>query len=450
MTTSHFPVVSPVRPPRPIALNNADPAPISEKIERSPAGGRDVSIAREALARIVRNGSVDVVWPHERVENVNGSKAPHVRVRIEKPGYGWKLALDPSYYLPAGFVQGHIRFEDGDMRALLELMSDAIGDAALPTIGDRLRAWMQPVQDLVWRTTNRTNSAKNVQFHYDLSNDFFERILDPLMQYSCAYFEPWDISLADAQERKIAHILAKLDIGAESTVLDIGSGWGALVARCAALTRRDVVGVTLSRQQLAYASRRWQAPNIQFLLQDYRDHSGRYDRIVSVGMLEHVNASRYDEYFARIRSLLAPGGTALVQTIAHRGPPSPINPWIRRHIFPGSYLPSLSQLTAAIERQGLWVLDCENIRLHYAKTLQAWHRRFEANQDEFAREYGDEFVRAWTFYLASCELGFRSMGLTVYQLLVASEPTAAPLARTYMFERERSLLRPSGSPRPAE
>ena len=261
------------------------------------------------------------------------------------------------------------------------------------------------------------------------------------MQYSCAYFDPWTLSLENAQKNKISHILSKLLIEDTSSVLDIGSGWGALAAQCTELTSNSVVGITISEKQIQYSQDRWQAPNLKFLLQDYRDHIGSYDRIVSVGMLEHVGPSNYAAYFSQIQRLLKPNGLALVHTIGRRGPPSPINPWIRRHIFPATYLPSLSQLTSAIEQQKLWILDCENVRLHYAKTLSEWAAKFSTKRQQFEKQFGPNFVRAWEYYLTACELGFRYQGLTVYQLQLARDPAAAPLTRRYMVEREQTVLR---------
>lgn len=396
-----------------------------------------------AIARLLKqhlkHGTLVLNWPTGTPEKIVASSEPLVSLHISKWSYKWKLLIYPNYALPEGYVNGDIEIEAGTLRQLLEMLTNSIPDDQYVSPSQLWLSKMEPAVDYIRSAGSRSRSSADVQFHYDLSNAFFEKMLDPLMQYSCAFFEPWDEPLENAQIHKIQHIMAKLQLKPSSSVLDIGSGWGSLANQIAKSTKGEVTGLTVSNQQLAYANSRWRRPNLHFVFEDYRDHPGQYDRIVSVGMLEHVGRHHYDDFFSKVRSLLKEDGVALIHTIGRRGPPTPINPWIRRHIFPGAYIPSLSQLSAVIERQGLWTLDCENLRFHYAKTLECWYQNILKHKDYVLDEFGERFFRAWEFYLLSCEQGFLNQGLTVYQLLVGITPDSAPLSRTYMFKEEERL-----------
>ena len=397
------------------------------------------------LGDVLASGTLEIRTPRGRSQVITRSGSPRYSVMLKRPGMSVALMLYPSYYLPKYYVDGSLEIEGGDLRGLLTILMSGLGDNRHLSIVEAARQRSQSLFDVLGRVGEIGRSRRDVQFHYDLSNDFFSGFLDSNMQYSCAYFDPWDTGLEAAQLRKMAHIAAKIDLKAGSRVLDIGCGWGGLAAFLARHHGVSVTGVTLSERQAAYARERWSRHAVEFRLEDYRQHDGRYDRIVSIGMLEHVGRDRYDEYFRRIGELLKDDGLALVHTIGRRGPPMHINPWIRRHIFPGSYLPSLSQLAAAVERQGLWLLDCENLRLHYARTLEHWWRRIEARRSEIIATFGAPFYRAWEFYLTASELGFVYQGLTVYQLLVARSPTAAPITRDFMWRAEAELNRRIGS-----
>jgi cyclopropane-fatty-acyl-phospholipid synthase len=310
---------------------------------------------------------------------------------------------------------------------------------------DRFRTAVQPVLDRIRGLQGLRKSARNVQYHYDLSNDFFSKFLGSTWQYSCAYFESGTEDLDSAQEAKMRHIAAKLDLQEAQNILDIGCGWGTLLDFVGSRYGIEGKGITLSREQLRFARENMNSGDIRFEFEDYRDVEGPFSRIVSVGMLEHVGRDHYGVFFRRVRDLLTNDGLALIHTIGRRGPPAPINTWIRRKIFPGAYLPSLSQLASAVEESGLWLADMENLSLHYAETLRQWQIALARHEDEIRAERGDEFYRAWETYLVLCEMGFRFSGLTVFQLLLKKRIGKTPFNRRYMFEEEERLKRTTAS-----
>jgi cyclopropane-fatty-acyl-phospholipid synthase len=303
------------------------------------------------------------------------------------------------------------------------------------------------IQGLVrgWsRANDAVRSRRNVAHHYDLSGDLYRLFLDADWQYSCAYFETPDQSLEEAQLAKKRHIAAKLLIEPGQSVLDIGSGWGGLgLYLTKAAGAGSVKGITLSEEQLA-ASRKRAAEaglsdRIRFDLEDYRATEGQFDRIVSVGMFEHVGVRSYDEYFQGCRRLLAEDGVMLLHTIGRSGTPCPTNPWITRYIFPGGHLPTLSEVTPAIERAGLIVTDVEVLRIHYAYTLRAWRERFMARRQEAERLYDERFCRMWECYLAMSESAFLFQDAVVFQFQLARRNDKVPLTRNYIERREADL-----------
>jgi cyclopropane-fatty-acyl-phospholipid synthase len=291
-------------------------------------------------------------------------------------------------------------------------------------------------------------SRRNVRHHYDHPADFYRLFLDEDLQYSCAYFANAELSLEEAQEAKKRHIAAKLDLHPGQRVLDIGCGFGGMALYLARNYGVHVTGVTLSTEQLKIARERAVKQGltrlVDFRFEDYRATRGTFDRIVSVGMFEHVGRPHYRQFFNRIGQLLAEDGVALIHTIGRQTPPVPINVWMRENIFPGAYLPSLSQLTVVLEKQDYCLADFENLRLHYAMTLAEWNRRFQVNRERVRQldpaRYTDSFLRMWEFYLLACEAAFRHSGLTVFQLQVSKAFDALPITRDYMFAEERRLM----------
>jgi cyclopropane-fatty-acyl-phospholipid synthase len=282
----------------------------------------------------------------------------------------------------------------------------------------------------------------NVAHHYDLSDTLYELFLDADRQYSCAYFASPADTLERAQEQKKRHLAAKLLLQPGQRVLDIGSGWGGLGLYLADIADVDVTGLTLSAEQDGYAQRRASdsglSDRVRFLLKDYRQEEGRYDRIVSVGMFEHVGVGHYGEYFQKVGDLLEEDGVALIHTIGRADGPGAANPWINKYIFPGGYVPALSEILPAIERAGLYVTDIEVLRLHYAETLKAWRQRFNTNRLRVAEIYDERFCRMWEFYLAGCDSGFRHGGLVNFQIQLSKRIDAVPLMRDYIVDWERS------------
>jgi cyclopropane-fatty-acyl-phospholipid synthase len=290
----------------------------------------------------------------------------------------------------------------------------------------------------------------NVAHHYDLSDGLYDLFLDSDRQYSCAYFTAPNQDLETAQTNKKRRIAAKLMLRPGQRVLEIGSGWGGLAMYLAAQGEVNVTGVTLSREQHQVSNARAAAgglaDRVRFHLRDYREQTGTFDRIVSVGMFEHVGLNHYGRFFAKVRDLLADDGVALLHTIGRSDGPGMTHRWIRKYIFPGGYSPALSEVLPAIERARLWVTDVEVWRLHYAETLRQWRYRFNANRARIGALYDDRFCRMWEFYLAASEVAFRCLGHAVYQIQLAKRIDSVPLTRDYMGEREQALMAREGGP----
>ncbi|HEY5412156.1 MAG TPA: cyclopropane-fatty-acyl-phospholipid synthase family protein [Caulobacteraceae bacterium] len=390
------------------------------------------------LKRMIRRGDLSVRHPNGRLETYGDGSGPAVSVKLTAKG-ARRIAANPVVGLGEAYMNGGIDFEAGDIWALLAL-------AGRNKNGPGRRSAAARVLNLVRRRleqwNDRTTARRNVHHHYDLSHDLYRRFLDRDMQYSCAYFARPDMTLEEAQFAKKAHIATKLRLEPGMKVLDIGCGWGGMALYLGERFDVEVLGVTLSEEQLAVAQRRAQdaglAERVRFSLTDFRDVRGPYDRIVSVGMFEHVGAPNFLEYFRDIRRLLTDDGVALVHSIGRRSPPGITNRWIRKYIFPGGYIPALSETLAAVEETGLWASDIEILRLHYAETLMHWRLRFLAEREEIARLYDERFCRMWEFYLACSEYGFRYGDNMNFQLQLAKKVGGLPVTRDYMLDDERS------------
>ena len=297
-----------------------------------------------------------------------------------------------------------------------------------------------------------SRAQRNVAHHYDLDSRLYSLFLDADRQYSCAYFETPDQSLDDAQLAKKRHLAVKLLLAdrAGRRVLDIGCGWGGLALYLAEFCRADVTGITLSQEQFAVARQRAAEKNlaVDFRLQDYRDVNDRFDRIVSVGMFEHVGVRHYDAFFRKCHASLEDGGIMLLHSIGRSEGPNVTNPWIAKYIFPGGYIPALSEVLPAVERAGLLVTDIEILRLHYAETLKAWRQRFLAHREQAERLYDERFVRMWEFYLAAAEMAFREQAMMVFQMQLTKRQGVVPMTRDYVAREEARLRGLEGGSRP--
>ena len=392
------------------------------------------------LSRLVRYGVLTVTYPDGSSRSY-GSGTPEVAVHLHAPALPRRLVLTPQMALGEAYMDGDLTIEGDDLRGFMDLITRNAAANGLPGLQKWLAAGRRMGRRLA-QFNPAPRARRNVAHHYDLSGELYDLFLDADRQYSCAYFARPDMTLEQAQEAKKHHIAAKLRIKPGMRVLDIGCGWGGMGLTLARDYGAQVTGVTLSTEQHAMANARAEKAGLsdkaQFKLMDYRDVTGPFDRIVSVGMFEHVGVPHYREYFAKVHDLLAPDGVALIHTIGRTTPPGATSPWITKYIFPGGYCPSLSETTAALEPSGLGSTDIEVWRLHYAETLREWHARFVANEDKARALYDERFCRMWRFYLLACEYTFRNAGQVVFQLQLTRAQDAVPLTRDYMYPSDLS------------
>jgi cyclopropane-fatty-acyl-phospholipid synthase len=348
--------------------------------------------------------------------------------------------LNPGLGFGEAYMERDLEVTEGSLWDLVEMVGrnrtePAIGDGVVLRTIHAAERWLEQ-----WN--GRKAARRNVQHHYDLSLDLYRRFLDSDLQYSCAYFTHPGMSLEEAQAAKKAHLAAKLQLSAGHRVLDVGCGWGGLALELARHHPVRVTGVTLSTDQLTTSRARADAAGLaqraQFQLVDYRDVEGPYDRIISVGMLEHVGAPNLRSYFQHIRRLLADDGVAVIHAIGSRAPPGVTQPFIRKHIFPGGYIPSLSEVMASIEKAGLWATDIEILRLHYAETVRHWRERFLQERSAIADLYDERFCRMWEIYLCMSELAFRYLNCMVFQIQLTRRVGVLPITRDYIYGREEA------------
>jgi cyclopropane-fatty-acyl-phospholipid synthase len=385
------------------------------------------------LSRLVKEPRIDVVFPDGSLQSVGQGSVPAVRMRIADRSTELRLALNPELALGEAVMDGRVVVEQGSLYDLLDLLIAGMHKARPEGWGKTLEGLRTALRRFHQHNTP-TLARRNVAHHYDLRGDFFRLFLDDDMQYSCAYFARPEMPLAEAQLAKKRHVIAKLALEPGQRVLDVGSGWGGLALTIAGETGASVTGITLSEEQLAVAKARAAESGlpVDFRLQDYRAMAGPFDRIVSVGMFEHVGVGFYRDYFRKIAELLTENGVALIHTIGRSSPPGATNPFIAKYIFPGGYIPAMSEVTAAVEQAGLIITDVEVLRLHYAETLKAWRERFLARRAEVVAMYDERFARMWEFYLASCEASFRHDDLVVFQFQLAKRLDGLPVTRGYM------------------
>ena len=395
-----------------------------------------------ALAsRIIKRGNIEITYADGARERFGDGEGQLVAIRFLDRRGPFELVRNPELALGELFMDGRLVMDSGTILDFLRIvMSNAVRGA--PPLPMRAMWIARHASNKIWRN-ERARARANVAHHYDLDGRLYDLFLDHDRQYSCAYFERPDMALDEAQLAKKRHVAAKLLVEPGQTALDIGSGWGGMALYLARHCGADVTGVTLSTEQLALAEGRADSTGlrdrVRFRLEDYRDTRGPFDRIVSVGMFEHVGAAHYDTFFGKIAELLTEDGVALLHTIGRPDGPGATNAWISKYIFPGGYIPSLSEIVASIEKAGLFVTDVEVLRMHYAETLKAWRERFLSRRDEAKALYDERFCRMWEFYLSISELTFRVEGECVFQVQLARRHDRVPITRGYIAEREDAL-----------
>jgi cyclopropane-fatty-acyl-phospholipid synthase len=387
----------------------------------------------------IKTGRLKVIAPDDQVHVLgSASEGPRASIRVTDKRLFRRMLVMPDLYLGEAYMAGMLTVEEGSLYDVLDFFACNL----MPRLHDsHAAAGPSALQN------NVIGQAKaNVAFHYDLNRELFELFLDRDLQYSCAYFTSDGQSLEDAQSNKKKRVAAKLLLEPGMRVLDIGSGFGGLALHLAQACDVEVIGLTLSEEQWRVSQDRARAAGlskkVSFKLLDYREESGRYDRIVSVGMFEHVGQSHYDEFFGKVRELLTDDGVCLLHSIGRMAPPGSTSPWLIKYIFPGGYVPSLSEAFAAIERAGLWVTDVEILRLHYAETLRHWHQRFQDNRDRVRSLYDERFCRMWEFYLQLCEIAYRRLNWMVFQAQIAKCVDTVPLTRSYLTRWDTGEITP--------
>jgi cyclopropane-fatty-acyl-phospholipid synthase len=393
------------------------------------------------LRRIVQRGALTFIDASGSSHSYGDGRGAQIVVQVADKALEWHLVLDPQLALGEGYMDGRLKMVQGRIYDFLELLLSNIQYQPEPVWTHSLNTARYLVRRLV-QFNPSGRAQRNVAHHYDINGAIYDLFLDRDRQYSCGYFTE-GASLEEAQLAKKRHLAAKLAISPGQRVLDIGSGWGGLGIYLAKIAHCDVTGVTLSSEQLKISRERAQREGlsraVRFEFKDYRKVEGNFDRIVSVGMFEHVGVNHYATYFRKVRDLLADNGVALIHTIGRSEPPTVTNPFIAKYIFPGGYIPALSEVAAAVERSGLIITDLEVLRLHYAETLRAWRERFIANWDRAAGILDERFCRMWEFYLAGSETAFRYQNLVVFQLQLAKRISAVPTTRDYMLTDEHRL-----------
>jgi cyclopropane-fatty-acyl-phospholipid synthase len=397
-------------------------------------------LLRFLLKTFVRRGTFKLTTSRGTTFTFGDGTGEPVAVRFVTRAAEWGILLDPELKLGEAYMDGSFVVEQG---SIADVLGICLGQ------NSELPHWARPqylVRYLARRFNQfnpRTRARRNVAHHYDLDGRLYSLFLDADRQYSCGYFESPDQSLDDAQLAKKRHLAAKLLPKRGNRVLDIGCGWGGLGLYLAEYAGADVTGVTLSQEQHAIANaraaERGLAEHARFNLQDYRDVNGPFDRIVSVGMFEHVGVGHFDMFFRKCAQLLADDGVMVLHSIGRSEGPSATNPWIAKYIFPGGYIPSLSEVLPHIEKAGLLTTDIEILRLHYAETLKNWRERFLAHREEVERIYDQRFVRMWEFYLAASEMAFREQNMMVFQIQLTKRQGVTPMTRDYIGREEQRL-----------
>jgi cyclopropane-fatty-acyl-phospholipid synthase len=401
------------------------------------------------LGSYIRRGTFKLTTASGHTFTFGDGTGKPVAVRFTTRAAELGILFDPELKFGEAYMDGTLIVEQG---TIADVLSIALGQKAEIPQWARPQWLLRYIARRLAQFNPRKRARRNVAHHYDLDGRLYSLFLDADRQYSCAYFETPESSLDDAQLAKKRHLAAKLRLDGSQRVLDIGCGWGGLGLYLAEFCGADVTGVTLSQEQHAVANERagekGLAERASYLLQDYRDVSERFDRIVSVGMFEHVGVVHYDAFFRKCAELLNDDGVMVLHSIGRSEGPGVTNPWVAKYIFPGGYIPALSEVLPVIERAGLLVTDIEILRLHYAETLKAWRERFLAHRDGVERIYEPRFVRMWEFYLAASEMSFREQNMMVMQIQLTKRQGVVPITRDYIGREEQRLAAAESERRP--
>ena len=411
-----------------------------------------MSLLGKLVEKLLKQGSLTILMPGKPPQTFGPGGGRHLTVRLADRKAAVKIARNPRLGVGEAYMEGRLAVEDGTILDLMRLIVGANPWEAGGSGRKALRKGKSVLKSL-WRRNPAKRARKNVAHHYDVGNELYRLFLDDDLQYSCAYFTDPANSLEQAQLDKKAHIAAKLHLEPGQHVLDIGCGWGGTALYLNRVAGVKVTGVTLSEEQLKVARDRAEAAGVsdevKFELTDYRHVDGQFDRIVSIGMFEHVGAAHYEEFFAKCRELLKPGGVMLLHTIGKYGKAAAPDPFTDKYIFPGYHLPSLSQIAAASEKVRLITADAETLRLHYAYTLSHWLERARRNRQKIVELYDERFFRMWEFYLAGGIVGFELGTMCNYQLQYVRDRHALPITRDYMLETEQRYRELGAGPEPA-
>ncbi len=388
------------------------------------------------LKKLNFDGTLEIIDSNEKIYKF-GSSNPHVRIRLKNKSIERKLFFNPNLHIGEAYMNEELIIEKGTIEEFLNLITncydDFISNNKFYKFYEYLSSILMPLQQI----NQLVNSKNNVAHHYDINEDLYKLFLDKDMQYSCAYFHNPNISLEQAQKDKKDHIIRKLQIDKNMSVLDIGCGWGGMAIEIAKSTGAKVKGITLSENQFKTASERAQkeglSDKVTFALQDYRNETEKYDRIVSVGMFEHVGVKYFKTYLSKANDILNENGVFLLHTIGQRGKPTATSPWIRKYIFPGGYIPSLSEVMKETQKLNINVTDVEVLRLHYAHTLTRWYQNVLENKDKIIKMFDQRFFRMWEFYLLASKYSFVNMGNVVFQIQIAKNINNLPLTRNYIY-----------------
>ena len=388
------------------------------------------------LKKLNFDGTLEIIDSNEKIYKF-GSSNPQVRIRLKNKSIERKLFFNPNLHIGEAYMNEELIIEKGTIEEFLNLITncyeDFISNNKFYKFYEYLSSIFMPLQQI----NQLVNSKNNVAHHYDINEDLYKLFLDKDMQYSCAYFHNPNISLEQAQKDKKEHIIRKLQIDKNMSVLDIGCGWGGMAIEIAKSTGAKVKGITLSENQFNTASERAQkeglSDKVTFALQDYRNEKEKYDRIVSVGMFEHVGVKYFKTYLSKANDILNENGVFLLHTIGQRGKPTATSPWIRKYIFPGGYIPSLSEVMKETQKLNINVTDVEVLRLHYAHTLTRWYQNVLENKDKIIKMFDQRFFRMWEFYLLASKYSFVNMGNVVFQIQIAKNINNLPLTRNYIY-----------------